>query len=228
MEIQAVIFDRDHTLLYFDSAQLARIEAHMTVLAPMLPQNVVARAWSSWPGPWPHSADEEPAFWNEFWQTVGHTYDLTPGQVRKLSSQIGGVYHTVFAAYPDSDACLRRLHGAGLRLAVLTNFELPSVDRTLAHAGLDPTLFEVLATSAALGIYKPDLGAFQAVTDALALPPAACLFIDDLAENVAAARSIGMRAYQIDRSLAADDLATARISSLASLAGLLLPPSVRA
>jgi FMN phosphatase YigB (HAD superfamily) len=65
------------------------------------------------------------------------------------------------------------------------------------------------------------------MAEALGLPPAACLFVDDLAENVAAARSVGMLAYQIDRSLPVDDLDSARVSTLDSLIGLLLPPFTR-
>jgi FMN phosphatase YigB (HAD superfamily) len=71
-----------------------------------------------------------------------------------------------------------------------------------------------------IGYAKPDPRAFHATTAALGLPPTACCFVDDLAENVAAARSVGMQAYQIDRSragLAPDG----RIGSLLDLIGLL-------
>ena len=44
-----------------------------------------------------------------------------------------------------------------------------------------------------------------------------------LAENIAAARSIGMRAYQIDRTLT-DPTADGRIGSLLDLIGLLASP----
>lgn len=45
-----------------------------------------------------------------------------------------------------------------------------------------------------LGFTKPDLRFFQAVIDALRLPPDQVLFIDDRQENVAAARDAGIRA----------------------------------
>ncbi|NTV63693.1 MAG: HAD-IA family hydrolase [Oscillochloris sp.] len=227
MQTQAVIFDRDHTLLYFDLAQLAELEEHVATIAPDLPMHAAVRAWSNWPGPWPQHRDEEPAFWAEFWAGIGHVYGLSDTQILRLTREVGGIYHTTFGAYPDAAPTVHALRAGGLRLAILTNYELPSVDLTLAHAGIDPTLFEVALTSAMLGTYKPDLRAFAAVAEALALPPAACTFVDDLAENVAAARSIGMQAYQIDRTLLSDEIPAARISSLNSLIGLLLPPSAR-
>jgi putative hydrolase of the HAD superfamily len=227
MQIQAIIFDRDHTLLYFDQAQLAGLEQLVTAIAPELPPHAAVRAWSSWPGPWPRHHDDEPAFWIEFWASLGRAHGLHDSQISRLTAEVGAIYHTTFAAYADARTAVPALLARGLRLAILTNYELPSVDRTLAHAGLEPTHFEVALTSAILGIYKPDPRAFTAAAAALGLPPAACLFVDDLAENVAAARSVGMQGYQIDRSLAADDLVNARISTLESLIGLLLPPSTR-
>lgn len=227
MQIQAVIFDRDNTLVYFNPAHLAAIEARVAVIAPSLPPGAAARAWMRWPGPWPTRPDDEPAFWRQFWSALGAEHRLTPTQSAALAETIGPIYHTCFAAFPDTAPSLRALHQAGLRLAILTNFELPSVDRTLIHADLDPAMFEVTLTSIALGLAKPDPRAFQAAANALRLPPAACAFVDDLAENVATARSIGMRAFQIDRTLNPVDADDLRISSLNLLPERLLPPSLR-
>jgi putative hydrolase of the HAD superfamily len=227
MDIQAVIFDRDNTLVAFDQSQVAGLERQIAAIAPTLPADAALRAWTSYAGPWPQHAADEPRFWRRFWATIGEAHRLTAPQVDRLSHEVGAVYHTCFAAFPDTAPALTALRRSALRLAVLTNFELPSVDRTLAHADLDPALFEVTLTSSALGLMKPDPRAFHAAAAALDLPPAACAFVDDLAENVAAARSVGMRAYQIDRSLPEDDREGGRISSLLSLPGLLRPPSLR-
>jgi putative hydrolase of the HAD superfamily len=227
MQIQAVIFDRDQTLLYFDPRHLARIEARMAAIAPELSPHAAMRAWSNWAGPWPQRHDDEPAFWREFWASLGAAHSLSAAQVDRLIDEVGAIYHTVFSAYPDAAPVVAALRAAGMRLGILTNYELPSVDRTLVHAGLNPADFAVTLTSTLLGVYKPDPQAYLAMAEALKLPPAACAFVDDLAENVAAARSVGMRAYQIDRTLAADDLGAELISTLDTLIGLLLPPSLR-
>lgn len=227
MQIQAVIFDRDNTLVYFSPAHLAAIEARVAAIAPSLPPGAAARAWMRWPGPWPAHPAAEPAFWQQFWATLGTEHQLAPTQSVALAETIGPIYHTCFAAFPDAAPALRALHHAGLRLAILTNFELPSIDRTLANADLDPAMFEVTLTSTALGLAKPDPRAFHAAAAALRLPPAACAFVDDLAENVAGARSIGMRAFQIDRALTPVESDDLRIGSLNLLPERLLPPSPR-
>lgn len=48
-----------------------------------------------------------------------------------------------------------------------------------------------------MGLRKPERAAFAYVCDALELPPAAVLFFDDLAENVAAAQEAGLQAVQV-------------------------------
>jgi putative hydrolase of the HAD superfamily len=224
MRFAAVIFDRDHTLLAFDSKRVEAIQARIDSIAPDLPANATLRLWNSWPGVWPQQPADEPAFWHSFWSTLGNVHQLSPSQIAALELEVGPIYHTIFTAYPDSLPCLQALRAADLRLAVLTNFELPSVDRTLAHAGIDPDLFEIALSSATLGVRKPDPQAFHAIASAMRLPPDACLFIDDLSENVAAARSIGMEALQIDRTLVDDDLANGVIATLTGLPRAVLPP----
>lgn len=224
MSFAAIIFDRDHTLLAFDSARVEAIQARIDSIAPELPPSAVLHLWNNWPGPWPQQPVEESSFWHSFWLKLGERHGLSPGQIAALEAEIGPVYHTIFTAYPDSLPCLHALRAADVRLAVLTNFELPSVDRTLAYAGIDPELFEIARSSVTLGVRKPDPRAFYAIAAALHLPPNACLFIDDLSENVLAARSIGMEALQIDRTLVDDDLANGVIATLAGLPRAVLPP----
>jgi putative hydrolase of the HAD superfamily len=107
---------------------------------------------------------------------------------------------------------------------VLTNFELPSIDQTLQNAGLDPTWFSALLCSAAIGVYKPDPAAYLAAAAALGLDPAACAFVDDLPENVAAACATGMRGILLDRARAHTSSALERVDGLHGLVDLLTPP----
>jgi putative hydrolase of the HAD superfamily len=198
MPIHAVIFDRDNTLMCFDEAVGASLEARMVAAAPGLPIGAASRHWESWPGPWPRTSDDEPLFWRAFWETIAQAHGLPSSSAAALET-FGGFYHTCFAAYPDTAACLTALRACGLRLAVLTNFELPSVHLTLRHAGIEPAWFDALLSSAAIGARKPDPRAYLATADALGLPPSECAFVDDLIENVQAARSLGMYAVLIDR-----------------------------
>jgi putative hydrolase of the HAD superfamily len=220
MIIRAVIFDRDNTLLHFDPAAVTAIEARIAEVAPTLPPSAVNHHWTTWPGPWPRTPHAEAAFWGTFWGGLAQQYQL-PQQETTALEQIGTFYHTCFAAFPDSAACVAQLRAHNLRLAVLTNFELPSVDRTLHYAGLDPSQFDVLLSSASICFRKPDPRAYLAVADALRLHPSECAFVDDLPENVEAARALGMTAWLIDRENKAAANLTSRIHHLKDLPNLL-------
>jgi putative hydrolase of the HAD superfamily len=196
--IAAVIFDRDHTLLHFDLPAIARLEQRIHSLAPEIPLGATAAHWKSWPGPWPQTIADEQAFWGRFWASLSQMYQVPPERSVALHA-IGPFYHTCFSAYPDTIACLQVLRQRGLRLAVLTNFELPSIHLTLEHVGIEPGWFDALISSASLGLWKPDPQTYLIAAQALGVAPAACLFIDDIEENVAGARAVGMRGMLIDR-----------------------------
>jgi putative hydrolase of the HAD superfamily len=198
MNIRAVIFDRDNTLLYFDPAAVMAIEARIAEVAPALPPNAVNLHWSAWPGPWPRTPADEPAFWCGFWGDLANRYQLDSDTTTALY-ELGAFYHSCFSAFPDALACLGELRSHGMRLAVLTNFELPSIALTLQHAGIDPSWFTALLSSTAIGCHKPDSRAYFAAVAELGLPLEQCAFVDDRIENVEAARALGMPAWLLDR-----------------------------
>jgi FMN phosphatase YigB (HAD superfamily) len=220
MDIRAVIFDRDNTLMRFDPNAIAALEEQITEIAPSLPPTAAVEHWTAWPGPWPHSVEEEPAFWENFWGSLAARYGLSAATAAALQ-RIGPFYHTCFVAFPETVHTLRTLRAAGLQLAVLTNFQLPSVHDTLHYAGIDPAWFAALLSSSAIGVRKPDARAYTAVTSALGLPPQACAFVDDLPANVVAARMLGMRAWLIDRAHPPQPDAPAPLVSLYDLVELL-------
>ncbi len=99
---------------------------------------------------------------------------------------------------PEAVAAIEAARAAGCRLAVLSNeldlfygadfrAKLPLLDR-----------FDLIVDATHTGILKPDARAYAAVTDALGLPAAACVFVDDQARNVAGAVAVGMRTVQFE------------------------------
>jgi FMN phosphatase YigB (HAD superfamily) len=220
MNIQAVIFDRDNTLMHLDAAAAAAIEVRIAAVAPTLPTDAVATHWTTWPGPWPRAIDQEPAFWHVFWGQLAAQYQLPADAIAALY-EIGAFYHTCFIAFPDTLACLAALRSRGVRLAILTNFELPSIHLTLQNAGLDPNWFSVLLSSATTGFPKPDARAYLAAAAALDLHPTACAFVDDLVKNVEAAQALGMHGWLLDRTGAAPASAPPHIRDLHELTTLL-------
>jgi putative hydrolase of the HAD superfamily len=221
--IRAVIFDRDNTLLFMDDHTVAQLEARIHALAPELPPAAMDDLWNTWSGAWPRHPDDEPAFWQAFCGTLVDRHGLLAERVPALC-EIFALYHTSFVPYGEVNACLYALHRAGLRLGILTNFELPSIDHTLAHAGIDPALFSASLSSGTIAVWKPDPRAYHAITTALDEPPAACAFIDDDLQNVVAARELGMHAFLIDRSRTTHDFSAGILCSLEPLPQLLTAP----
>jgi putative hydrolase of the HAD superfamily len=220
MNHSAVIFDRDNTLTQIDATLNAARMAQLAAIAPAIPAGAVMRHWAAWKGPWPRTPADEPSFWWAFWNALAPRYALSADVVQALQ-QASIPYHTSFAAFPDALDCVRTLRAQGMRLAVLTNFQLPSVALTLQQAGIDPRWFATLVSSVMLGVAKPDPHAYLAVADALELPARACVFVDDILENVQGACAVGMRGVWLDRQSAALHAPVERIPDLRCLGALM-------
>jgi 2-haloacid dehalogenase len=94
---------------------------------------------------------------------------------------------------PGSVDIVRELHAAGVPLFGLTNWS----DELFPHA---PKLFDFLAlfddvvVSGTEGVAKPDPRVFAIVAERAGLPLDRLAFVDDRADNVAAAAALGMDA----------------------------------
>jgi putative hydrolase of the HAD superfamily len=117
-----------------------------------------------------------------------------------------------FQAYEDAMPALRRLAAAGLKLAVIANWDISLTD-VLRRLGLaDP--FATIVTAAAVGAAKPDPEPFRVALERLGVDAARCVHVgDDPVTDVAGARGAGLTAVLIDRSGRAPD-------SLPDLSGL--------
>ncbi len=104
-----------------------------------------------------------------------------------------------FHAYPDALPALAELTGAGLRLAVVANWDI-SLRDVLARLGLAGH-FEVIVTAAAVGVAKPDPEPFRVTLERLGAAPERCAHVgDDPVTDVAGARAAGLAAVLVDRS----------------------------
>lgn len=88
---------------------------------------------------------------------------------------------------------VRRLRGS-CRLGILSNSFVGARERETALYRFDE-LVEQIVYSHEIGIEKPDPRAFEAACASLEVRPESCLFIDDVAANVEAARAAGMQAH---------------------------------
>ena len=98
----------------------------------------------------------------------------------------------------SSVAVLRDLHAAGVRVFALTNWSDELFPVALAKFDF-LELFEDIVVSGAESLAKPDPRIFEVLAKRTGLPLEACVFIDDKAENVAAAQEAGMDAVLFRR-----------------------------
>jgi putative hydrolase of the HAD superfamily len=125
----------------------------------------------------------------------------------------------VFHAYADAQPALGALAAAGLKLAVVANWDI-SLPGVLARLGLADR-FEVIVTAAAVGAAKPDPKPFQAALKRLAVEPAECVHVgDDPLTDVAGARAAGLASVLVDRSGRAPD-SLADLSQLPARLGVM-------
>jgi putative hydrolase of the HAD superfamily len=102
-----------------------------------------------------------------------------------------GLLARMFAAAAVQNAMLdliRALRQAGLRTALLSN----SWGNDDYPRHLFPDLFDVVVISAEVGMRKPEERIFRHTAALLGLDLAECVFIDDVAANIAAAEAIGL------------------------------------
>jgi epoxide hydrolase-like predicted phosphatase len=90
------------------------------------------------------------------------------------------------AAMLDGVRAVRR---AGIRTGLLSN---SWGDATAYDPALLEDLFDAWVISSEVGVRKPDPAAYELAAERLGLPPAACVFVDDLPGNLKPARALGM------------------------------------
>jgi putative hydrolase of the HAD superfamily len=99
------------------------------------------------------------------------------------------------ALHPNGEMIelMRELRGRGLRMAMLTNNvrEWEPLWRSMLPV---EEIFETIVDSAFVGVRKPEPRIYELTLERIGMPAEACLFVDDVPDNVAAAEAAGMRA----------------------------------
>ncbi len=87
---------------------------------------------------------------------------------------------------------LGALHAAGTPLYAITNFSLEKWHETRARFEFLRTRFRDVVVSSEEGVIKPDPEIYRRCLDRNGLLAAECVFIDDSADNIAAAGALGI------------------------------------
>ena len=120
-----------------------------------------------------------------------------------------GLLGRMFAAsetVPAMYDLLRAARATGIRTCLLSNsWGADWYDRTDF-----PALFDGVVISCEVGMRKPEPEIFQHAAELIGLPPAACVFVDDVEANITAAEAIGMTGVHH----ADPDITTERVAAL--------------
>ena len=122
-----------------------------------------------------------------------------------------------------SVALQQSLREAGVPVFALTNFGIGSFEIAEAHYDFLAD-FDRRFISGHLGVTKPDPRIYAIVEEACGLPPERLLFIDDRADNIAAARSRGWQVLHFTDPAASPAALAARLTE----AGLVSPEAAAA
>lgn len=117
-----------------------------------------------------------------------------PAHLHKVAADIVHTWIDHIPPIPGMEDLLVELKGAGKRLYLLSNIGKTFIEKKdefpiLSH-------FDGCVFSADVGYIKPSKEIFEHLCKTYALNPSECVFIDDLAANVAAAKSYGIEALQ--------------------------------
>jgi putative hydrolase of the HAD superfamily len=125
-----------------------------------------------------------------------------------------------FTPFPDTAPALAELRAAGVRLAVVSNWDC-SLKVVLGELGLAAAV-DAIVVSAEVGSRKPDPRIFEIALERLGCEAGKALLAgDSLETDVLGARAAGVRALLLDRTGATRDPES--ISSLAELVALAAP-----
>ncbi|HVC30878.1 MAG TPA: HAD family phosphatase [Steroidobacteraceae bacterium] len=161
-------------------------DALQTMLARKLDPDAIMARWLASPavGRFERGLIPPEAFAEEFIAE----WDLALGPDEFLESFAAWVK----GFFDGAEALVRTLRGRH-RVACLSNINAVH----WARLPQLPEMFDAVFASHLTGLMKPDREAFEHALRALAVRPDAVVYFDDLAPNVEAARSLGMRAVQV-------------------------------
>lgn len=123
---------------------------------------------------------------------------------------------STFKLFDDVVQCLEFVKGAGIPMAVISNWDLSLDKCMMAHGIFD--YFDKVWASLVFGVEKPDPRFFAHAYNSFATRPEDCIHIGDLVEDdYDGARAAGMNAVLLDRSSGAPSRERGTISSLSQL-----------
>jgi len=142
----------------------------------------------------------------QFYAQLGH--ELGDHGTALTPRDVTGEMARVLTVRPMVVHALRQLRADGYKLAALTN-NYDIGDQLYATMDSVRAEFHVFVESCREGVRKPEARIYQLTCERLGVRASECVFLDDLGDNVKAARALGMQTIKVnDADQALRDLAT--------------------
>jgi len=110
------------------------------------------------------------------------------------------VFRSTYVEHPAMLSLATELHGSGCTVGIISNTEPPIADFFRGKMETDPRyrVFSEPVFSCDVGVAKPLAGIFEVALSRFDVPPAQTVFLDDLEENVEAARRLEMNTVHVE------------------------------
>jgi len=103
-------------------------------------------------------------------------------------------WHHIWKGIDEEVVSLARALRLRYKVGMISNATKNLEDILENHHGIID-LFDVVINSARVGVAKPDARIYHLAAETLGVPVSACVFTDDLAQNIEGARATGMQAF---------------------------------
>ncbi len=166
-----------------------------------------------------NSLAEDEAIWLAFYRDLlaaGRVPDPQDALARRFAAACHW-QHWMYA-YPGVPETLAHLRGR-FKIGLLSNAP-PSLRQVRHSLNLDG-YFDHMVISGEVGVRKPAAGIYQIALASLGVGAGESLFVDDLEENLVAAREIGMDVLLIDYKNAHPETAFPRITNIGDVMGFM-------
>ncbi|KAL4425845.1 hypothetical protein ABPG75_009861 [Micractinium tetrahymenae] len=158
------------------------------------PQEVLQRYRQAYNTPWGHSTIRYVGDGRPFWRHI--VFESTGCCNDQMFEELYDYYArgSSYFVTPGAPESLRRIRAAGIRTAVVSNFDT-RLWRILKELGISD-LFDAVIISAEVHAEKPNPVIFEAACAALGLPPEQCVHVgDDRRNDLYGARDSGCFAW---------------------------------
>jgi putative hydrolase of the HAD superfamily len=185
-----IVFDFAGVLFHWQPLQLLQRELPMRATDDASARRLAEDIFQGYGGDWA-DFDRGRVEVPELVATIAQRTGLPERDVKRVVDAVPAELQPM----PDTVALLRRLHAQGRRLHFLSNMPGPYADHLeREHDFL--RCFESGVISARVGQIKPERGIFDTAARLFGAVPTELLFIDDVPDNVLAARQAGWQALQ--------------------------------